>query len=92
MWRCCKTNEPKHPYSIYAITYEITKERHSVRAASRFSLKVLRVESDLCGCCQTKEPKYQYSFSGQFVEMEFHGSYALTFSIYCLPFRGRSAS
>ena len=28
--------------------YEITKERHSVRAASRFSLKVLRFESDLC--------------------------------------------
>ena len=31
-----------------AIFYEITKERHSVRAASRFSLNVLRFESDLC--------------------------------------------
>jgi hypothetical protein len=28
--------------------YEVTKERHSVRAASRLSLNVLRFESDLC--------------------------------------------
>ena len=28
--------------------YEATKERHSVRAASRLSLNVLRFESDLC--------------------------------------------
>ena len=27
--------------------YEAVRERHSVRAASRFSLKVLRIESDL---------------------------------------------
>ena len=33
---------------LTAIFYEITKERHSVRAASRFSLNVLRFESDLC--------------------------------------------
>ena len=46
--RCCQTNEPKHKDSFDAHFYEVTKERHSVRAASRFSLKVLRVESDLC--------------------------------------------
>jgi len=33
---------------LTALFYEITKERHSVRAASRFSLNVLRFESDLC--------------------------------------------
>ena len=45
---CCQTNEPKHQYSIDGYFYEITKERHSVRAASRLSLNVLRFESDLC--------------------------------------------
>ena len=45
---CCQTNEPKHQYSIDCYFYEITKERHSLRAASRFSLNVLRFESDLC--------------------------------------------
>jgi hypothetical protein len=30
-----------------AIFYGVTKERHSVRAASRLSLNVLRFESDL---------------------------------------------
>ena len=33
---------------LSTLFYEISKERHSVRAASRFSLKVLRFESDLC--------------------------------------------
>ena len=33
---------------LTAIFYEITKDRHSVRAASRLSLNVLRFESDLC--------------------------------------------
>ena len=46
--RCCQTNEPKHQYLVDGYVYEITKERHSVRAASRFSLNVLRFESDLC--------------------------------------------
>ena len=46
--RCCQTNEPKHQYSFDGYVYEVTKERHSVRAASRFSLNVLRFESDLC--------------------------------------------
>ena len=45
---CCQTNEPKHKYLVDGYFYEITKERHSVRAASRFSLNVLRFESDLC--------------------------------------------
>ena len=45
---CCQTNEPKHQYSFDENVYEVTKDRHSVRAASRFSLKVLRVDSDLC--------------------------------------------
>ena len=44
----CQTNEPKHQYLVVGYFYEITKERHSVRAASRFSLNVLRFESDLC--------------------------------------------
>ena len=47
-WRCCQTNEPKHEYSFDVYIYKVTKERHSVRAASRLSLKVLRFESDLC--------------------------------------------
>ena len=47
-WRCCQTNEPKHQHSFEAHVYELTKERHSVRAASRLSLNVLRFESDLC--------------------------------------------
>ena len=46
--RCCQTNEPNHQYSFDGFSYEVTKERHSVRAASRFSLNVLRFESDLC--------------------------------------------
>ena len=46
--RCCQTNEPKHQYLVDGYFYEVTNERHSVRAASRFSLNVLRVESDLC--------------------------------------------
>ena len=33
---------------LTAIFYEITKERHSVRAASRLSLNVERFESDRC--------------------------------------------
>ena len=45
---CCQTNEPKHQCLVDGYFYEITKERHSVRAASRFSLNVLRFESDLC--------------------------------------------
>ena len=45
---CCQTNEPKHQYSFDGYVYEVTKQRHSVRAASRFSLNVLRFESDLC--------------------------------------------
>jgi hypothetical protein len=51
-WRrrmgCCQTNEPKHQYLVAGYFYEVTKERHSVRAASRLSLNVLRFESDLC--------------------------------------------
>ena len=46
--RCCQTNEPKHQYLVDGYFYGVTKERHSVRAASRFSLNVLRFESDLC--------------------------------------------
>ena len=45
---CCQTNEPEHQYSFDAHVYQVTKERHSLRAASRFSLNVLRFESDLC--------------------------------------------
>ena len=45
---CCQTKEPKHQYSFDEYFYEVTYERHSVRAASRLSLNVLRFESDLC--------------------------------------------
>ena len=45
---CCQTNEPKHQYLVDGYFYEVTNERHSVRAASRFSLNVERFESDLC--------------------------------------------
>jgi len=44
----CQTNEPNHQYSFDGFSYEVTNERHSVRAASRLSLNVLRFESDLC--------------------------------------------
>ena len=44
----CQTNESKHQYSFDEYFYEITNERHSVRAASRLSLNILRFESDLC--------------------------------------------
>jgi hypothetical protein len=46
--RCCQTNERKHQYSFDENVYEVTKDRHSVRAASRLTLNVLRFESDLC--------------------------------------------
>ena len=45
---CCQTNEPKHQYSFDEYVHEVTKQRHSVRAASRFSLNLLRFERDLC--------------------------------------------
>ena len=44
---CCQTNEHEHRYLVDGNFYEITKDRHSVRAASRLSLKVLRFVSDL---------------------------------------------
>ena len=40
---CCQTNEPKHQYLVDCFFYEITKERHSVSAASRFNMNVLRL-------------------------------------------------
>ena len=43
-----RQTSPSISIHMTAIFYEITKERHSVRAASRFSLNVLRFESDLC--------------------------------------------
>jgi hypothetical protein len=47
-YRCCQTNRLKHQKPWERGFYEAIRERHSVRAASRFSLKVLRFESDLC--------------------------------------------
>ena len=41
----CQTNEPTHQYSFDEYFYEVTKERHSVRAASWLSLKVLSDKS-----------------------------------------------
>ena len=46
--RCCQTNRLKHQKPGEHTFYEATNECHSVRAASRFSLKLVRVESDLC--------------------------------------------
>ena len=43
-----RLSSPRISIGLSALFYEITKERHSVRAASRLSLKVLRFESDLC--------------------------------------------
>ena len=45
---CCQANRGKHQKPVERAFYEAIRERHSVRAASRFSLKVLRVDSDLC--------------------------------------------
>ena len=44
----CQTNRLKHQKPGERAFYKAIKERHSVRAASRFSLKALRVDSDLC--------------------------------------------
>ena len=46
--RWCQTNRLKYQKPWERAFYEAIRDRHSVRAASRFSLKVLRVESDLC--------------------------------------------
>ena len=43
-----RQTSPSISIHMTALLYEVTKERHSVRAASRFSLNVLRFESDLC--------------------------------------------
>ena len=43
-----RQTSPRISSRLTAIFYEITKDRHSVRAASRLSLNVLRFESDLC--------------------------------------------
>ena len=45
---CWQTNRLKHQKPGERALYEAIRERHSVRAASRFSLKVLRFEGDLC--------------------------------------------
>jgi len=46
--RAIRLKIPRISIHLMAIFYEVTKERHSVRAASRCSLKLLRFESDLC--------------------------------------------
>ena len=46
--RWCQTNRLKYQKPEELVFYAAIRERHSVRAASRFSLKVLRVDSDLC--------------------------------------------
>jgi hypothetical protein len=45
---CCQTNRLKHQKHEEREFYEAIRERHFVRAESRFSLKLVRVESDLC--------------------------------------------
>ena len=47
-WRWCQTNRLKHQKPEERAFYEAIRERHYVRAASRFILKLVRVESDLC--------------------------------------------
>ena len=42
---CCQTNESEHQYSFDAHVYQVTKERHSLRAASRLSMNVLRLRN-----------------------------------------------
>jgi hypothetical protein len=46
--RWCQTNRLKHQKPGEREFYEAIRERHSVRAASRFSLNIVRVDSDLC--------------------------------------------
>ena len=43
-----RQTSPSISILLEAIFYEVTRERHSVRAASRFSLNVLRFENDRC--------------------------------------------
>ena len=43
-----RLSSPSISIGLSTLFYEITKERHSVRATSRLNLKVLRFESDLC--------------------------------------------
>ena len=47
-WRRFQTNRLKHRKRWELAFYEAIREHHSERAASWFSLNVLRVESDLC--------------------------------------------
>ena len=47
---CCQTNEHEHQYLVDGNFYEVTKQRHSVRAASRFSLNVLRFTGLYSSC------------------------------------------
>ena len=46
--RWCQKNRLKHQKPWEREFYEAIRERHSVRAASRLSLNVPRIESDLC--------------------------------------------
>ena len=43
-----RQTSPSISIHMKAIFYEVTKERHSLRTASRLSLNILRFESDLC--------------------------------------------
>ena len=44
----CQTNRLKYQKPVERAFYEAIRERHSERAASRFILKLVRVDSDLC--------------------------------------------
>ena len=43
-----RQTSPSIPIRLSAIFYEVTNKRHLVRAASRLSLNVVRLERDLC--------------------------------------------
>ena len=48
MWRCFQTNRLNHQKPWEQGLNEAIRERHSVRAASRCSLKLVRWLRDLC--------------------------------------------
>ena len=45
--RCCQTNRPTHQKPWERAVYDAMKERHSITAASQFSLKLVRLSQPL---------------------------------------------
>ena len=80
---CCQTTRLKHQQSKSVKFYEITNERHSVRAVSRLSLKVLRCDSDFCDLKRSWNEACSWIFNGknQFLQEYFYIKRCRYFSV-----------